>query len=520
MNLDWNRLEHLRGPKALVSALQHLGLFQIRLIRKELREETGEVQWIELPLWLKNSHPFLERLEQNEIGFEVMKKLREEVRNDALRLNETIFKTNSLGLTDVAVPVVLRGERLGFLMTGGFVLDEALRSEVDLEERLKVLMLPLEELKRAISEWRTLPHFSDDKRSIVIQMMQLLSQEIVQFFDEMLIAQEREEILQKHTFDRWITAHPPLRSFLKKLPAMSQSDLPVLILGEPGTGREFLAKLIHDKSLRKEKPFTVLHCSHVAENLLEAELFGYEKGAFPGAYHSKAGIFEVAESGTIYFKEIGDLSLSIQIKILRLFQEKTFSRLGSDEKKQVNVRIMASTQRNLRKLAQMGAFRQDLFYLFNTFEFEIPPLRQRKEDVPLFAQAFLIEFMKTMNKEGIQWKDESLRKLGHYNFPGNVTELRNEVERLVALKDSFSLIDVRDLNPKIVEVASPLDEIENGRTLKSLVDDYEKQIIQDSLSKYNWNKSRVADLFQITRQGLLKKIVKHKLDRRGEHGQE
>jgi DNA-binding NtrC family response regulator len=162
----------------------------------------------------------------------------------------------------------------------------------------------------------------------------------------------------------------------------------------------------------------------------------------------------------------------------------------------------------------MGAFREDLYFLLSVMEIELPPLRQRREDVPLLAEHFLKQFCKTMKKEGIAWKEEAIEKLSTHTFPGNVREMRNEVERIVALKHANEFIEISDLSPRIVESISPVEEIEKGRTLKDLVDEYEKRIISESLAKYHWNKSRVAELFQITRQGLLKKITKYKLDKR------
>ncbi|MDB5037369.1 MAG: Two-component system response regulator [Bacteriovoracaceae bacterium] len=511
--LDWTRLEKLRAPQSLSKALQHLGVLRLNLVRKELRTD-GERQWIPIPIWLKETYPFVERLEKNEIGAEILSNAREGLIDETYRLQETVFKTNPLGLTEVAVPLVLRGDKIGFIAMDGFVLETESVGDVALEERFKVLMFSAEEKPKALEEYRSLPHFSPDKRVIVVQMLELMAREILQFFEESLSAKDREEQVHKQTFNQMATLHQPLRATLKKLPQLAAGDAPILIMGEPGTGRELLAKLIHESSLRSKGLLRALHCSTIAENLLEAELLGYEKGAFIGAYATKAGLFELCNGGSLFLNEIGDLSLSMQHKILRILQDKTFSRLGSSETLKFDVRIIASTQRNLKKLVQVGAFREELYFRLNVLEIEMPPLRQRKEDIPLLAEHFLKTFMTVMNKEGIQWKEESLLKLSHHSFPGNVRELRNEVERLVALKDSHSFIVVEDLSSKIVESLTPIEEIEKGMTLKNIVDGYEKQIVSEALAKYHWNKSRVAELFQITRQGLLKKIAKYHLDKR------
>jgi len=512
-NLDWDRLEKLRAPRSISIALSHLGIQRIHLVRRELRSE-GDRVWVSVPLWLRGHDDFMDRLEKNEIGSELLRQVREEIRDQSYRLQETTFKTSTLGVTEVCVPLTLRGERIGFILVGGFVIEDPRPGDVVLEERFKVLMLSEEDMTKTIEEWRGLPFFSSDKRAIVFHMVELLAREVVLFFEETVAAKEREESVHKHTFSQMVTAHAPLKAMLKRIPQLGTGDSSVLIFGEPGTGRELLARLIHERSSRKEGPFKTLHCSSVAENLLEAELLGYEKGAFIGAYATKKGLFELCDGGTLYLKEIGDLSLQMQHKILRLIQDQSFSRLGSSEVLRTSVRIIASTQRNLKKLVQVGAFREELYFRLNVVELDIPPLRQRKEDIVLLAEHFLQMFMKAMQKEGIQWKEDAIEKLNSHGFPGNVRELRNEVERLVALKESHSFIDLSDLSKKITESLSPIEEIEKGSTLKDLVDIYEKQIINEALAKYHWNKSRVAELFQITRQGLLKKIAKYKLDKR------
>lgn len=507
-------MEQLRAPKSLSTALEKLGMKRIEVVRRELRQDEGSKEWISVPMWLKSSHSFVERVEVNEVGKEILKRTREEVQEEASRLQETVIKQNGLGLTEVSVPMVLGGERIGFLRMGGFVTEEPIPGDVVLEERLRVLMLGPDELKQAIQEWRELPYFNPDKRAIVVSMLELLGREVVQFFEEDMAAREREEAVNKHTFSQLVTVHSPLRQTLKKLPQISDSDSTVLIFGEPGSGRELLARMIHERSKRKEAGFKTLQCAAVSENLLEAELLGYEKGAFAGAYETKRGLIESCHGGTLYLKDIGDLSLSMQLKILKILQENNFSRLGGTELLKADVRIVASTQRNLKRLVQMGSFREDLYFRLSVVDLEIPPLRFRKEDIALLAEHFLRDFSQQMGKEGIQWKEEALERLKSHPFPGNVRELKNEVERIVAMKESHSFIELKDLSSKVAESLSPIEEIEKGRTLKDIVDAYERRIIGEALAKYHWNKSRVAELFQITRQGLMKKITKHKLDKR------
>lgn len=513
MELDWNRLEQLRAPQSLSVALNKLGVQRIDVVRRDLREET-EDQWVSIPMWLKGDYPFVRRVKENEVGHEILRTRKKEVQEESLRLQETVIKQNGLGLTEVSVPMVLSGDHIGFIQIGGFITEEPIPGDVVLEERLRVLMLSGDELKQAIEEWRQLPHFNADKRSIVVQMLEVLEQEVVQFFQEDMSAKQREEAVNRHTFNQLVTTHSPLRQTLKKINSIGESDSTVLVYGETGTGRELVAKMIHERSLRAAMAFKTLQCASISENLLEAELFGYEKGAFAGAYETKLGLVEQCDGGTLFLKEVGDLSLAMQLKVLKLLQDQTYHRLGSSEAKKSNIRVIASTQRNLQRLVQMGSFREDLYFRLNIVELEIPALRFRKEDIDLLAEHFLRHFSKQMGKEGIQWKEEALNRLRAHSFPGNVRELKNEVERVVAIKESFSFIDITELSSKIADSMSPIEEIEKGRTLKDIVDTYEKKIISEALGKYHWNKSRVAELFQITRQGLMKKITKHKLDKR------
>ena len=314
--LDWDRLEKLRAPQSLSQALAHLGIFRLNLVRKELRTQ-GDQEWVAVPMWLKGNHSFLERLEVNDIGSEILSNSRRDLIDETYRLQETIFKTNSLGLTEVAIPLVLRGDKIGFITMGGFVLEVPGVGDVALEDRFKVLMLSADDKPKAVAEWRSLPHFSPDKRVIVVQMLELIAREVLQFFEESLSARDREEHVLKQTFSQMVTVHPALRTTLKRLPQIAAGDSPILITGEPGTGRELLSRLIHQSSSRHTALFRTIYCSAIAENLLEAELFGYEKGAFIGAYSTKAGLFEVCGGGTLLLSEIGDLSLSMQHKIFQ-----------------------------------------------------------------------------------------------------------------------------------------------------------------------------------------------------------
>jgi transcriptional regulator with GAF, ATPase, and Fis domain len=256
----------------------NLGIQHITLVRKELRTN-GDRVWVHVPMWLKDDYPIVRRILANEVGREILNQCDADMIEESYRLQESLFKTNSLGLSQAIVPIVLQGEKIGFLLMKGFVLDSQSVADVVLTERFKVLMLDAKDAPLAVKEWRALPHFSTDKRLIVVQMLELIANEVAQFLNESLSAKEREDSIHKQTFSQIVTAHPPLKNLLKRFPQMAQANTPILITGEPGTGRELVAGMLHEMSLRKNAVFKSLHCSAVAEKgslIAEAveELFG------------------------------------------------------------------------------------------------------------------------------------------------------------------------------------------------------------------------------------------------------
>jgi DNA-binding NtrC family response regulator len=277
----------------------------------------------------------------------------------------------------------------------------------------------------------------------------------------------------------------------------AESDSTVLILGESGTGKELVAETIHNNSERKKESFVPINCAAVPENLLESELFGHEKGAFTGAFHKKIGKFEIASHGTIFLDEIGDMSLATQAKLLRVLQNKELFRVGGNEKISIKSRIIAATNRNLEKMVKQGEFRQDLFYRLNIFPIVLPPLRERKEDIPELVNHFIKDY------KILAVDKKALNKLMDYNWPGNVRELQNVIERAGIMADSI-----------ITEVDLPaFAAIENMGVYSYKIpdsgfelDQFEKYLIEQALHKARGNKTRAADILGITRRRLYSMI--------------
>lgn len=284
---------------------------------------------------------------------------------------------------------------------------------------------------------------------------------------------------------------------------VAPSKTSVLILGENGVGKEVIANLIHDSSNRKNNPFIKVHCAALSENLLESELFGHEKGAFTGAIKEKKGRFELADTGTIFLDEIGEISPNIQVKLLRVIQEKAFERVGGEKTITVDVRIVAATNRDLKKEVEEGRFREDLYYRLNVVQITVPPLRERKEDILLMVSSFIQSFSKENKKEIKEITKKAQTALYNYDWPGNVRELKNVLEAAVVLSKD-GIIDINDLPPYLK------NEDEHGNFLKikipAAMAEIEKEAIISTLALANGNKSKTAEMLEMNRKTLYSKL--------------
>ncbi len=302
--------------------------------------------------------------------------------------------------------------------------------------------------------------------------------------------------------------------FIEKIAATNST---VMICGESGTGKELVARAIHYNSDRKNEPMVPVNCGAIPEDLLESELFGYEKGAFTGALKTRIGRFELANGGTVFLDEIGDMSPALQVKILRVLQEHEFERLGGVKSIKVDIRVIAATHRDLEKAVKQGTFREDLYYRLNVIPFILPPLRERGSDIPLLANHFIGKFNieKKQNINGIS--PEALKCLTRYHWPGNVRELENLMERLVILKGK-GVIEQEDLPEKLLgaewsNAVPSMDIPDSGISFNTAVSEFERELILRALKKTNWIKNRAAKLLQLKRTTLVEKIKKIQLTR-------
>ncbi len=317
-----------------------------------------------------------------------------------------------------------------------------------------------------------------------------------------------QELQKRSQFSNIIGKSEAMRRIFEVVQLVSASKASVLITGESGTGKEMIADAIHYNSERKDKPLIKVHCAALSESLLESELFGHERGAFTGAVARKRGRFELAHRGTIFLDEIGEVSPGVQIKLLRVLQDKTFERVGGEETIEVDCRVIAATNRDLSQAIRQGQFREDLYYRLNVVNIHLPPLRERKEDILLLISSFLTEFAQAAGKrlEGLDAKARAA--LYNYHWPGNVRELRNCLESAVVLSRG-SLINLEDLPPHI---RTDADKNYVKLSLGLSLAEAEAELIRAELLAQNGNKTRTAEVLGIGRKTLHRKIQEYGLE--------
>lgn len=525
-NIDWKRVGQLRVTKKIVEALSNLEVGAIYLTpanrRKDARKKYlgyGSRKMLaesETPFLLNKPTSFTNLITKNSEGLTKYHEDCVKIVEATLNKSEVVVMEDHAGLVQLAVAIRVQDQILGVFRLGDFASGKPDDLTVaKISENVAYLNLSQGKLEQEI---RKIPFFSSEKIAVVNNLLDMLSQEIGSYLEEIFRETETASEIEKYNYHGLITKSPAILDIIRQIKLIGSSGSSVIIYGESGTGKELVAKLIHQHSNRADKPFVAINCAALTETILEAELFGYKKGAFTGAVADKKGLFEVADKGTIFLDEVGEMSLSLQVKILRLIQEGTYMRVGDTETRHVDVLVISATHRDLRRLIELGKFREDLYYRLAVVELMLPPLRDRPDDIPVLVQHFLDEFEKKTNKGGITLSSEAMKIFQEYYWPGNVREIRNEIERVVALRSSNSLIKPKDLSKKFFYETYPEgvtagDEEEEGY-IKRLVDEFERNLLSKYLRKHKWNKTKVARLCGITRQGLNKKILKYRLDRR------
>lgn len=365
----------------------------------------------------------------------------------------------------------------------------------------------IEAMKKGAYDFVSKPFKADE---ILLRLQRLTKQESLVHENESL----KKVLHQQTSFNNIVARSPKMLDIFDTIRKISEYKTTVLITGESGSGKELIAQAIHFNSPRSNKPFVAINCSAIPETLLESELFGYLKGAFTGANKDKKGLFEEASGGTLFLDEVGDLPVPLQVKLLRAIQEEEIRRVGSSTTVKVDVRLITATLKNLGEEIKKGTFREDLYYRLNVLPIHLPPLRERKEDIPLLAEHFINRFNTEMKKNVETISPECLQALGDYSWPGNVRELENMVERALVLENSKvlsleSLPDVirnQEVNPAIKAAANEL-------SIKKMMAIMEQELIKKALEKTNGNRTWAAKLLEISHRALLYKIKRYGLER-------
>jgi two-component system response regulator PilR (NtrC family) len=341
--------------------------------------------------------------------------------------------------------------------------------------------------------------------------------------EKKLLSSENQRLrkeLRSRKRDRSIVGNSAaIRKIFDLISQVADAKANVLISGESGTGKEIVARAIHQDGSRSARPFVAVNCAAIPEALLESELFGHVKGSFTGAFQNKPGLFEVADGGTLFLDEIGELTLPVQVKLLRTIQEKVFRRVGGTVDAKANVRIIAASNRKLDEEVAAGRFREDLFYRLNVIEIKLPPLRDRQEDIPLLVSHFIEKYATDLEKKVTHIDDAAMARLVDYRYPGNVRELENVIERAVALCRG-EVIDLESLPPSVLNPVIRAEDrriSSEGINLEELLNEYEKSLLMEALRASGGVKKRAAKLVGVSFRSFRYRLEKLGLDNQGGH---
>jgi transcriptional regulator with PAS, ATPase and Fis domain len=426
-----------------------------------------------------------------------------------------------LGVTGVIFNIELEGDLVGQAVAYPFITNGHL---LDKKERFRDYIKDWKS-EQAISALNSVNEITVGEAQKIKDLTQLAAEEVLIFQKEQnkrdeLLSKLSNELSSKFRYHSIIGKSTEMQEVYLFLDKIQKSESNVLIYGENGTGKELVAKAIHYNSRRSDKLFLEINCSAFNENLLDSELFGHLKGAFTGAIKDKIGIFEKAHKGTIFLDEVGETSLAMQVKILRVIQEGTYMPVGGTTPKSTDIRVICATNKDLKKLVETGAFREDLFYRLNILSIKLPPLRDREGDIFLLMNFFL---KKRCDELGLALKEfgkKTKEILLDYSWPGNIRELENEIERLVVLSGNDKVILPDNISPRIKKnIPTGMSHkgifISSSGSMKEAIVRLEIDMIKKGLIRCNYNKSRLAKELGISRAGLIMKIEKYGLEKRG-----
>ncbi len=512
--INWDDIKHIHVIRKLEAILGSWFQSDIFFV-----DEAGNIKNISAAEKREYKNPLTSLILGKGASLQVFQKLARdasELKSDATTggvLIEGLFGVEQCMVSRIAY----ENESLGVVLAFP-VLTKALtpKDRTLLAERAKNMDLTAADVEKAFAGMSTI-----ENQEYFKQLVDLVAQEIVTFHSEISKREERinalnHELGTRYKYENMVGKSRPMQDLYRLLDKIKSSESTVLIQGENGTGKELIAKAVHYNSPRKDAAFITVNCSAFNENLLESELFGHVKGSFTGAVKDKKGLFEAAHKGTLFLDELGDMSPAMQVKLLRVLQDGTLMPVGATEGRKVDVRVLAATNKDLRKMVENGTFREDLYYRVNVIGVTVPPLRDRKEDIPLLVDYFVSKGCKEKGFSVKKLTNRAMEKIYDYTWPGNVRELENEMERLMVLVGNEDLVGPELLSPRIKEWGerNKVQGVRLQGKLKDALEDLEKRMILEGLKRANWNKSRLAKELGISRAGLIMKVEKYGLDKR------
>jgi transcriptional regulator with GAF, ATPase, and Fis domain len=433
-----------------------------------------------------------------------------------------------LGFDLVACPMYVDQELAGFLFVGGALHDPLTPVGEELLLR-KVRELNPAAVPEPEPAMRRIPQMTREEMEKLFDLLELGANEVQTYHGELRrrereLSRVRQEIGERYRFENIVGTSRAMQEVFRLLEKIVESESTVLIQGESGTGKELVARAIHYNGPRAKRAFVVQNCSAFNDNLLESALFGHVKGAFTGAIKDKKGLFEVADGGTFFLDEVGDMSPALQVKLLRVLQEGTFTPVGGTETREVDVRVIAATHKDLQKMVERGEFREDLYYRINVIKVQVPPLRERMDDLPVLCEHFLQKHWRGARggaARAPRLGEQALTAMMRYPWPGNIRELENEIERLIVLGGDLEELPADLLSQRVREADGGGAKPYPMRTgvagsLKDAVESLERDLIHQGLIRTHWNKSQLAKELGISRSNLIAKVERYGLERREE----
>ncbi len=512
--IKWEEFEHIHVVRKIREVVGNW--FQVDILFVDDQGRLKNFEKGQKRLW---SNTLLANTVNTEAGYDYLAQVIERENAHLVRADVKHHEFEFMpGCHGMAFPIVVDSEYVGAVVA--LCYHKAPSPQVDprFVTQCEAFRLSPSDAEKA---WRAIKHVQPQETTYFRELTDLVAQEIVTLHKEISTRETRIQELNnqlggRFRYDQMIGKSKPMQDVYNLLDKISSSESTVMIQGENGTGKELIAKSIHYSSPRKDRVFLPINCAAFNDNLLESELFGHMKGSFTGAVKDRKGYFELADGGTLFMDEIGDISPAMQVKLLRVLQDGSFSPVGSTDVKKTKVRIVAATNRDLKSMVEEGSFRQDLYFRLNVINVQVPPLRDRKEDLMLLSDHFLAKTAKDKGLEPRILTKRAMEKMFDYHWPGNIRELENEMERVTVLAGAETRITAEMLSPRIRE-ATDRPKVQGTRLsgkLKDALEELERAMIREGLRRTGWNKSRLAKELGISRAGLIMKVEKYGLDKR------